>query len=278
MYGIPNMKLDKSVIDRRIRKMEAEGVIFQCSRELGRDITREELKENFDAVVLCCGARQPRALGVDVEGVSGVLPALTYPTASTKAVLQGVRSPLDARGKNVIVVGNGDTATDCVGTALRQGAASVTQLVRKPRPEDRERVWPYRATSEKVDYGQEESRVLQGRDPRMYSTTVQGLITDEEGNLTEVTVRTGEETSQIPADLLIMALGFSGAEEASAAAMGLTLNEKGRLGTGSFSTEDPQVFSCGDMRRGASLVVWAIAEGRACARAVDEYLEGYTNM
>ena len=278
MYGIPNMKLDKSVIDRRIRKMEAEGVIFQCSRELGRDITREELKENFDAVVLCCGARQPRALGVDVEGVSGVLPALTYLTASTKAVLQGVRSPLDARGKNVIVVGNGDTATDCVGTALRQGAASVTQLVRKPRPEDRERVWPYRATSEKVDYGQEESRVLQGRDPRMYSTTVQGLITDEEGNLTEVTVRTGEETSQLPADLLIMALGFSGAEEASAAAMGLTLNEKGRLGTGSFSTEDPQVFSCGDMRRGASLVVWAIAEGRACARAVDEYLEGYTNM
>ena len=229
-------------------------------------------------MVLCCGARQPRALGVDVEGVSGVLPALTYLTASTKAVLQGVRSPLDARGKNVIVVGNGDTATDCVGTALRQGAASVTQLVRKPRPEDRERVWPYRATSEKVDYGQEESRVLQGRDPRMYSTTVQGLITDEEGNLTEVTVRTGEETSQLPADLLIMALGFSGAEEASAAAMGLTLNEKGRLGTGSFSTEDPQVFSCGDMRRGASLVVWAIAEGRACARAVDEYLEGYTNM
>ena len=278
MYGIPNMKLDKNIVLRRIEKMKAEGVIFECSRELGADLTKEELTERFDAVVLCCGARTPRPLGLDVGTVRGVLPALDYLTASTRAVLAGTESELDARGKNVIVVGNGDTATDCVGTALRQGAASVTQLVRKPRPADGERVWPYRATSEKVDYGQEESRVLQGRDPRMYATTAQEIHTDEEGNLQSVTVRTGEETNTLPADLLIMALGFSGAEEDTAAAMGLTLDSRGHLGYADFTTEDPRVFACGDMRRGASLVVWAIAEGRACARAVDEYLEGYTNM
>ena len=278
MYGIPNMKLDKSVIQRRIEKMTAEGVTFCCGRQLGEDLTGEELKREFDAVVLCCGARKPRELGVDTDGVQGVLPALEYLTASTKAVLAGAQSLRSAKGRQVIVVGNGDTATDCVGTALRQGCASVTQLVRKPRPADTPRVWPYRATAEKVDYGQEESRVLQGRDPRRYGTTVQSLNTDENGNLISVNVKTGEETETLPADLLIMALGFSGAEEDTAAAMGLSLDGKGHLGSAEFQTEDPQVFACGDMRRGASLVVWAIAEGRACARAVDEYLEGYTNM
>lgn len=278
MYGIPNMKLDKSVILRRVAKMEAEGVTFRCGMELGRDLTAEELKKDFDAVVLCCGARRPRDLGLETEGIGGVLPALSYLTASTKGVLHGTGSVLDAAGKHVIVVGNGDTATDCVATAIRQKAASVTQLVRKPRPKDTERVWPYRATSEKVDYGQEESRVLKGHDPRRYETTVQALHTDEEGKLKSVTVKTGETLEDLPADLLIMALGFAGAEEDTASAMGLSLNERGRVGSEDFRTEQEGVFACGDMRRGASLVVWAIAEGRACARSVDEYLEGYSNM
>ena len=132
MYGIPNMKLDKSVIQRRIEKMTAEGVTFCCGRQLGEDLTQEELKKEFDAVVLCCGARKPRELGVDTDGVQGVLPALEYLTASTKAVLAGEQSLRSAKGRQVIVVGNGDTATDCVGTALRQGCASVTQGVAVP--------------------------------------------------------------------------------------------------------------------------------------------------
>ncbi len=278
MYGIPNMKLDKSVIRRRIEKMTAEGIEFVCNTALGRDVTGEELREKFDAVVLACGARQPRPLGLEDEIVPGVLPALDYLTAATKAVLAGTDSAQSAKGRYVIVVGNGDTATDCVATALRQGAVSVTQLVRKPRPAEAERVWPYRPQGEKTDYGQEEAAAVGGQDPRLYETTVQKLLTDGDGSLRAVVVKTGDTERELPADLLLTATGFSGAEPAAAAALGLALNDRGRLGGEDFRTDDPKVFSCGDMRRGASLVVWAIAEGRACARVVDEALEGYTYL
>ena len=278
MYGIPNMKLDKAVIARRVEKMTAEGIGFVCGTEIGKDIPGERLKEEYDAVILCCGARRARASGWEDSAVSGVLPALDYLTAATKAVLTGGESEHSAAGKHVIVVGNGDTATDCVATALRQGAASVAQLVRRPKPQAAARVWPYRAAGEKTDYGQEEAAAILGHDPRLYGTTVKDLRADEGGSLRAVVCRTGEEERELPADLLLLATGFSGAEPSAAEAFGLALDERGRLGGGDCRTPDPKVFACGDMRRGASLVVWAIAEGRACARAVDAFLEEYTNL
>jgi len=278
MYGIPGMKLDKAVVARRVEKMTAEGIEFVCGRSVGRDIPGAQLKSEFDAVILACGARQPRTLGLENETMPGVCQALSYLTAAAKAVLAGEESPCSARGKQVIVVGNGDTATDCVATALRQGAESVTQLVRKPRAAALPRVWPYRAPGERTEYGQEEAAAVFGRDPRLYETQVKALLADETGALRSAVVTAGGEERELSAQLLLIAAGFSGGEADSAAAFGLALNERGRLGDGACRTEDPKVFACGDLRRGASLVVWAIAEGRACARTVDACLEGYTNL
>ena len=278
MYGIPNMKLDKSVIARRVEKMTAEGIEFVCDTEIGRDISGEALKAGYDAVILACGARQPRPLGVESETMPGVLPALRYLTAATKAVLTGGESEHSAGGKHVIVVGNGDTATDCVATALRQGAVSVAQLVRRPRPAETPRVWPYRSRNEKTDYGQEEAAAVFGQDPRLYETTVKELLSDENGLLRAVIVKSPGGERELPAQLLLTATGFLGAEPSVAEAFDLSLDERSRLGSEAYQTPDPMVFACGDLRRGASLVVWAIAEGRACARAVDAFLEGYSNL
>ena len=278
MYGIPNMKLDKRVILRRIEKMTAEGITFLCDQEIGKSISASQLLAEYDAVVLCCGARQARPLGIDTDGITGIYPALSYLTASTKGVLDGTDSAISAQGKHVVIVGNGDTATDCVATALRQGAKSVTQLVRRPRPENSPKVWPYPSSGEKVDYGQEEAIGRFGTDPRLYGTVVTRLHPDEEGALRAVEIKAGEEVREIPADLLLTATGFSGAEVGLAEAFGLSLSERGRLGGEDYRTANPKVFACGDLRRGASLVVWAIAEGRECAKAVDTALEGYTNL
>ena len=277
-YGIPNMKLDKSVVFRRIEKMKAEGIEFVCGTEVGKDIAPAELKRSFDAVILCCGARKPRELGIETAGVSGVVPALDFLTAAAKALLDGAESRWSAAGKNVVIVGNGDTATDCVATALRQGAASVTQLVRKPRPDSRARVWPYPSAGEKTDYGQEEAVARFGRDPRLYSTTVKELRCDDAGLLRAAVISADGQEKEIPADLLLTATGFSGAESSTVSAFGLELDGRGRLGDAGYRTAEAKVFACGDMHRGASLVVWAIAEGRACARAVDAALEGYSNL
>ncbi|MCC8357885.1 MAG: glutamate synthase subunit beta [Oscillospiraceae bacterium] len=279
MYGIPNMKLDKSVIDRRIQRMEAEGVTFRTGVQVGRDVTGPALLEAYDAVVLCCGARKPRSVDYENAPAAGVYQALDYLTASTRAVLVGTESDCSARGKRVVIIGNGDTATDCVATAVRQGAVSVTQLVRKPAPAETARVWPYPAKTGAPDYGQEETIARFGHDPRLYETVARRLETDENGALTAVTVETASQEQTLPAELLLLAAGFSGAEALAPESLGLTLNEKGRLGLGdSFATENEKIFVAGDMRRGASLVAIAIAEGRACAKAVDEYLEGYTNL
>ena len=309
MYGIPNMKLDKSIVERRIRKMEKEGIEFITGANVGTYIPGEQLIREYDAVLLCCGARRPRAVDNADEKVPGVYQAMTYLTENTKALLLSaedrdrlenpttvqagmngtgrLRSPglhgshapvISARGKNVVIIGNGDTATDCVATAVRQGAKSITQLVRKPRPDDTERIWPYKSNREKKDYGQEEAEAVYGSDPRMYRSTVKELITDKNGRLSGIVVNQAGSEITIPADMLLLAAGFAGAEEKTASAFGLSLNEKGLLGSSLYTTSDPKVFAAGDMRRGATLVVTAIAEGRAAARAVDEYLEGYTNL
>ncbi len=279
MYGIPNMKLDKSVIDRRVQRMEAEGVTFRTGVQVGRDTTGEVLLAEYDAVVLCCGAREPRSVAYENASAAGVYQALDYLTASTRAVLAGTESDCSARGKRVVIIGNGDTATDCVATAVRQGAVSVTQLVRKPAPNEAVRVWPYSAKTGAPDYGQEEAIARYGHDPRLYETVAKRLETDENGVLTAVTVDTAGQEQTIPAELLLLAAGFSGAEALAPESFGLALNERGRLGCGDgFATENERIFVAGDMHRGASLVAIAIAEGRACAKAVDEYLEGYTNL
>lgn len=283
MYGIPNMKLDKSIVERRIRKMELEGIEFRTGVNIGTYLPGEKLLAEYDAVILCCGARRPRTVDTVDEKTPGVCQAMDYLTENTKALLLSAKGPvhrpvISARGLNTVIIGNGDTATDCVATAVRQGAASVTQLVRKPRPEDTERIWPYKSTKEKTDYGQEEAAAVYGRDPRMYLSTVKELLTDEKGKLCGLIVRQEEKEIRIPCELLLLAAGFAGAEEKTAAAFHLSLNEKGRLGDAACRTSNPKVFAAGDMRLGATLVVTAIAEGRTAARAADEYLEGYTNL
>ncbi len=277
MYGIPNMKLDKKVIDRRIKRMEAEGVAFFTGADAAA--MAEKLLADYDAVVLCCGAREAREVPMEGrEAVRGVHQAMAYLTESTKAVLAGRESAISAKDRNVIIIGNGDTATDCVATAIRQGAASVTQLVRKPAPTGAERVWPYQTRTGTPDYGQEEAIAKFGHDPRMYQSSAKRLTADGGGDLVSVTVDTAGQEHELPAELLLIAAGFSGAESSVAAAFGLALDHKGRLGADGYQTENEKVFAAGDMRRGASLVAIAIAEGRACAKAVDEYLEGYTNL
>ncbi|MBQ9402607.1 MAG: glutamate synthase subunit beta [Clostridia bacterium] len=284
MYGIPNMKLDKGVVLRRIEKMKAEGIELILSAEIGKDIPASSLKSAYDAVVLSCGARKARVIGPELNAGSGVLTALDYLTESTRALLAGEKSRYDASGKNVVIVGNGDTATDCVATAVRQGAASVLQLVRKPRAAASGARWPYDRENSRTEYGQEEAAALYGQDPRLYETTLKELHQDEHGDLKGLTIVTAGKEKEIEAELLITAAGFSGTDPAIAEAFGLTLNSGGCLGRRqcavdkAYRTDDPQIFTCGDMRRGPSLVVKAIADGRACARAVDEYLEGYSNM
>ena len=277
-YGIPNMKLDKKIVARRIEKMAAEGVQFVTGVNVGVYIPGSRLLEENDAVILCCGAGKPRSIEAKGLEAGGVFQALDYLTESTKSLLDGRSSIYTAKGKDVVIVGNGDTATDCVATALRQGAKSVTQLVRKPNPGSAPRIWPYRSTSLKTDYGQEEAAAAFGKDPRMFRSKAKELIADEKGNLKEILVTCGEEEITIPAQMLLIAAGFSGAEEKTAEAFGLSLNEKGRIGGEGHRTSNPKIFTAGDARLGATLVVTAIAEGRAAAKEVDEFLEGYTNL
>ena len=278
MYGIPNMKLDKSVVDRRVQRMEAEGVVFETGVDVSAGDTAGKLLSEYNAVVLCCGARQARDVFVENRDAAGVHQAMEYLTESTKALLAGRECVCTAKGKKVVIIGNGDTATDCVATAIRQGAVSVTQLVRKPAPKNAGPVWPYEVRTSAPDYGQEEAISTFGRDPRLYETVAKRLETDKAGNLTAVTVETAGREHTLPAELLLIAAGFSGAESGVAEAFGLSLNDKGCLGDGNYRTADERIFASGDMRRGASLIAIAIAEGRACARVVDEYLEGYTNL
>ena len=276
MYGIPNMKLDKTVVARRLERMEAEGVTFVTGVDAATIADR--LLSEYDAVVLCCGARQARDVAMENRDAAGVYQAMEYLTESTKAVLAARESECSAKGKHVVVIGNGDTATDCVATAIRQGALSVKQLVRKPAAKETVRVWPYQTRSDAPAYGQEEAIARFGSDPRMYETVAKKLVTDQSGALTDLVVETAGKEQTIPAQMLLIAAGFSGAETSIGAAFGLELDEKGRLGGDDHKTSNEKVFAAGDVRRGASLVAIAIAEGRACAKAVDEYLEGYTNL
>ena len=298
MYGIPNMKLDKAVIERRVRLMQAEGVVFRTGMDVGGAVPAEQLLADFDAVVLCCGAKKPRDLNVPGRDAKGVHFAVDYLTSVTKSLLDSGFADgkaINAAGKNVLVIGGGDTGNDCVGTAIRQGCESVTQLEMMPCPPAARAPgndWPEWPRVLKTDYGQQEAIALFGADPRVYQTTVKEFCKNESGQVcgaviaklkSEVVdgrrqmVPTGEETTQ-ECDLVLIAAGFTGCEAYVADAFGVELTPRGTVADVKYATSDPKVFACGDMRRGQSLVVWALREGRDTAAVVDQALMGYTNL
>ncbi len=279
MYGIPNMKLPKEILDRRVLMMEAEGIRFRTDTAAGREAT-----ESFDAVVLCGGAREPRDPGLARGGAEGVCFAVDYLTRATRALLSGTENPLSARDRHVIVVGGGDTGNDCVATALRQGCASVSQLEMLPAPPQKRAAgnpWPQWPRTLRTDYGQREAAFVQGKDPRVYETTVSSLQTDGQGRLTAaVTVRLDSGRQPVPGteethpcELLLIAAGFVGCDRETKAAFGLEADSRGRLMPSDGSHHlGGNLFVSGDMRTGQSLVVRSLADGREAAREADAFL------
>jgi glutamate synthase (NADPH/NADH) small chain len=302
MYGIPNMKLDKQeVVERRIRVMREGGIKFLCNANVGDNVEPQIFLKEFDATVLCTGATQPRDLPIEGRKLNGVHFAMEYLTANTQAVLAGRPdgASIHAKGKDVVVIGGGDTGTDCVGTAMRQGCRSLTQIEILPRPPmDRaaDNPWPEWPKVYKMDYGQEEAAARFGADPRVYLTTVKRFIGDQAGNVKElVSVRIrwdrnekgqyvpveepGSEETR-PAQLVLLAMGFLGPEQPLLKELSVAVDARTNIKAEheKYATNLAGIFAAGDCRRGQSLVVWAINEGRGAARECDRYLMGYTDL
>jgi glutamate synthase (NADPH/NADH) small chain len=304
VYGIPNMKMDKSVLQRRVDFMTQEGITFVTRAEIGKNIPADKLVKEFDATVLCCGATKPRDLPVEGRNLKGVHFAVDFLTANTRNLLGSTQQDenltvISARGKDVIVIGGGDTGTDCVGTSLRHGCRSLTQfeiLDRPPLERAPDNPWPEWPKVLKVDYGQEEAIAVSGRDPRIFDIQTKRLVGDEKENVKEIhtiqvewvvgvngrlSPREIAGTEKIfPAQLVLIAMGFLGPEDQLLVQLGVERDERSnvRAEYGRYTTSIPSVFSAGDMRRGQSLVVWAIHEGRGAAREVDRYLIGNTQI
>ena len=253
LYGIPNMKLDESVVARRIALMETEGVTFKTSVNVGVDVTMEQLTAEYDYVILCCGAQAPRPVEFQGEA-QGVYYALDYLKPVIQTQIGERKTAPSAKDKNVVVIGNGNTASDCIATAVRQGCRSVTQIIRKPKS----------AYGPEIDYAHAETNEVFGEDIRRFSSKVKQIIPDEQGQLKSVVLSTESGESTIPAEMLLIASGFSGTEEYNA-----SLKEQGTEG---------KVIVAGDMRMGATLVVLALADGKAAAAQADEMLMGYTSL
>ena len=269
-YGIPNMKLPKNVVKRRVDLMTDEGVSFVCGVDAAEPKTAQRLLKEYDAVVLCCGSETPRPMGLDTQGIAGVYFGTEYLKAAVQRHQFGESPAIPtAEGRDVVIIGTGDTASDCVATALREGCSSVTQLVRRPESD-------YRKNGQlPTDYAHEEALAVTGKDPRRFGVQVKDLVKDENGNLTAVITTDGDT---LPCTLLIGATGFAGCRADVCAAFGVEAGKTVSTEEGRFATSAEKVFVAGDMRRGQSLVVWAIAEGRAAAAEVDGYLMGYTNL
>ena len=302
MYGIPNMKLDKKeVVLRRIKLLEDEGVKFVCNTEVGKDLPAEQLLQEFDAVVLCTGATKPRDLPIEGRQLKGIHFAMEFLTANTQAVLDGSKNDnfISAEGKDVVIIGGGDTGTDCVGTSIRHGCNSVVQVEILPKPpltRAADNPWPEWPKVYKMDYGQEEAAAKFGADPRVYLTTATKFEGDENGNVKAVhTIEVEWEKNEkgqfipkqipgtekvIPAQLVLLAMGFLGPEQPLLDAIGVERDPRSNVKAehGKYATSLPSVFAAGDCRRGQSLVVWAINEGRGAARACDLYLMGSTDL
>ena len=301
MYGIPNMKLEKWVIDRKQKVMEKEGIRFVVNANVGKDIKASDLLQQYDSVILCCGASNPRDIKAPGREADGIYFAVDFLTRSTKNVLTGEKKNwVNTKGKNVVVIGGGDTGNDCVGTAVRQGAKSVVQIEMMPKlPDQRAQnnPWPEWPRVCKTDYGQEEAIAVYGQDPRIYQATVKEFIADKNGKLKKVKLvklepkkdpKTGRMNMteiagsefEIPADYVLIAAGFLGTQDYIAKAFGVKLNARTNVETepGSYKTNVDKVYTAGDMHRGQSLVVWGINEGRHVAKEVDKALMGYTNL
>ncbi|MFV0465360.1 MAG: glutamate synthase subunit beta [Lachnospiraceae bacterium] len=303
MYGIPNMKLEKHIIDRKVDVMKAEGVLFQTNADLGKNLKATKVMKDFDALVLACGAKNPRDISAPGRDASGIYFAVDFLSQTTKSLLDSKLRDnkfVSAKGKHVIVIGGGDTGNDCVGTSIRHGAASVVQLEMMPKAPDERTTnnpWPEWPKIGKTDYGQEEAIAVFGQDPRVYETTVKEFIKDKNGNLKSVkTVQVAfvkdpssgrMNLSEVPgtekvldADLVLIAAGFLGTENYVADAFGVELDGRTNVSTkkDAYETQVNKVFVCGDMRRGQSLIVWAIREGREAARDVDISLMGYSYL
>lgn len=301
MYGIPNMKLDKKILERRVNLMKAEGVTFITNADVGRNVDAKQLLSEYDAVALCCGAKKPRPLSARGSEAQGIMFAVDWLKSVTKSLLDSDFSDknfFDPKGKHVVILGGGDTGNDCTGSSIRLGAASVTQLEMMPCPpaeRQPDNPWPQWPKVLKTDYGAQESIEKFGHDPRVYKTTIKevyqkdgkvcGIKTVQvefknvDGKRTLCEIEGSEK--ELPADLILIAAGFLGCEDYTANAFGVPLSPRNTVATSgadSYFTGTDKVFTAGDMHRGQSLVVWAIAEGRECAREIDEYLMGYSNL
>ena len=301
MYGIPNMKLEKWVIDRKVDVMKEEGISFVTGADVGKNHKAKDILKDFDRVILACGASNPRDIQVPGRDSEGIYFAVDFLKSTTKSLLNSNlkdQSYLSAKGKHVIVIGGGDTGNDCVGTAIRHGCASVLQLEMMPKlPEKRtpDNSWPEWPRVAKTDYGQEEAIAVFGADPRMYQATVKEFVKDKNGRVAKAVLLSLEpkkdeksgriimepvagSEKEVAADLVLIAAGFLGSQSYVADAFGVKLNAGTNVETeaGTYKTNARHVFTAGDMRRGQSLVVWAIREGREAAKEVDESLMGYT--
>ncbi len=300
MYGIPNMKLDKNeVVLRRVKLLEDEGVIFKCNVNVGTDITAEQLRKDFDAIVVATGATKARDLPIPGRELKGIHVAMDLLTANTRAVLDGSVTSITADGKDVVIIGGGDTGTDCVGTSLRHGCKSVTQLeimAKPPLARAANNPWPEWPKTYKMDYGQEEAAARFGDDPRVYLTTATHFEGDENGNVKAVHVVNVEWKKDdkgnfgpqkipgtekvLPAQLVLLAMGFLGPEQPLLDALNVERDARSNIKAEheKYTTSLPGVFACGDCRRGQSLVVWAFNEGRGAARECDRFLMGQTDL
>ena len=303
MYGIPNMKLEKWVIDRKVNVMKEEGITFITNADVGRNYKAAKILRDFDSIILACGASNPRNIDVPGRDAAGIYFAVDFLKANTKSLLDsGLEDGnyISAKDKHVIVIGGGDTGNDCVGTSMRHGAKSVLQLEMMPKaPDERTEMnpWPEWPRVCKTDYGQQEAAAVFGHDPRVYQTTVKEFKKDKNGKvckavLVKLEPKKDEKTGRmmmaevagseytVDVDLVLIAAGFLGSQDYVTKAFGVEVNERTNVKTaaGAYSTNVKNVFTAGDMHRGQSLVVWAIREGREAAKAVDISLMGYTNM
>lgn len=299
MYGIPNMKLDKKIIERRLAVMRQSGIKFVLNTEVGKDISASQLVENYDAVVLCAGATKARSIAVEGKDLKGVYFAVDFLKANTKSLLDSELEDgryISAKDKDVIVIGGGDTGTDCVATSIRHGCKSVNQLEIMPEPPqhriEENNPWPEWPVKLKVDYGQEEAIYLYGKDPRNYLVSTKKIVGNEQGEVKEVHTVNVEwikdyagrnNPVEVPgsekvwkADLVLLAMGFLGPEDTLPNELKLTRDARSNVKAEFevFETNVEKVFAAGDMRRGQSLVVWALQEGKLAAREVDKYLMG----
>lgn len=302
MYGIPNMKLEKRFIDRRTDIMAEEGVEFKVNQNIKSKKQASALLKEYDAVVLACGASNPRDIKVSGRDATGIYFAVDFLKSTTKALLDNglTKDFVDTKGKNVLVIGGGDTGNDCVGTSIRHGCKSVLQLEMMPQPPV-ERAdnnpWPEWPKVLKTDYGQEESIAVFKKDPRVYQTTVKQFIKNDKNEVIKAELvklefvyneKTGRNDMKevagseyiVDCDVVLIAAGFLGAQENVAEAFGVKLNARTNVEADetNHKTNVDKVFAAGDVRRGQSLVVWAIREGIDTARAIDEYLMGYSNI